>query len=140
MDAICKADYDKRVTANKEATEALEKAKQSKQATKEISIPAIGFHEIYGVWFFGRMEGIIMQVGTEQFGVNLNNIMHVVVDIDPKKIDDGIHTITVYGHSCKLYKWVAQGYHRGLVVLEDDMPGNVDAESYRQSGTWSWKL
>jgi hypothetical protein len=35
---------------------------------------------------------------------------------------------------------MAQGYHRGLVVLTDDEAGNTEAEVYRQSGTWSWML
>jgi hypothetical protein len=76
----------------------------------------------------------------EQFGADLEKTMHVFIDIEPKQVGDGIHEIFVYGHKCLLYKWMAQGYHRGLVVLADDEKGNNRAETYRQSGTWSWIL
>ena len=71
--------------------------------------------------------------------------MHVF--IEPERVEkekpvlsDGIHEITVYGHLCVLYKWMAQGYHRGLVVLKDDLQANIMAEVYYESKTWSWQL
>lgn len=140
MEAICKADFDLRVKAYKVAEEALEQAKKEKKSTSGIIVPEIGFHDIYGVWFYGRLKVFIQQIGVERFGVDLGKMMHVYVDVEPKKISDGIHDIMVYGYSCRLYKWIAQGYHRGLVVLVDDEVGNKDAEVYRLSGTWSWML
>ena len=140
MEAICKADFDIRVKAYKVAEEALEQAKKEKKSTSGIIVPEIGFHDIYGVWFYWRLKGFIQQIGVERFGVDLGKMMHVYVDFEPKKISDGIHEINVYGYQCRLYKWIAQGYHRGLVVLADDETGNKDAEVYRQSGTWSWVL
>lgn len=140
MEAICKADYDKRVKAYKVVAEALEKAKKERKPIGDIILPEIGFHDIYGVWFFGILKEIIRKIGTEQFGVDLGKQMHVFVDVDPKKINDGIHDITVYGQQCRFYKWMAQGYHRGLVVLANDGAGNNDAEVYRQNGTWSWVI
>jgi hypothetical protein len=140
MEAICKADFERRVKANKAAMGALEQAKKDKKPTSGIIVPEVGFNDIYGVWFYGRLKEIILNIGIERFGVDLGKQMHVFVDVEPKKINDGIHDITVYGHPCRLYKWIAQGYHRGLVVLIDDELANRDAEVYRQSGTWSWVL
>lgn len=140
MEAICKADFDIRVKAYKVAEEALEQAKKEKKSTGGIIVPEIGFHDIYGVWFYGRLTAFIQQNGVERFGFDLRKMMHVYVDVEPKKISDGIHDIKVYGYPCRLYKWIAQGYHRGLVVLDDDEAGNRDAEVYRQSGTWSWVI
>lgn len=141
MDAICKPDYDKRVKANLEAEKAKKKASEakSKEADK-IVIPEIGYHDVYGVWFYGQLKEIILKVGAERFEANLDKTMHVFVDIEPKKISEGVHDILVYGHQCRLYKWMGQGYHRGLVVLADDESANKTAERYRQSCTWSWKL
>jgi hypothetical protein len=140
MNAICKADFIKREKAHSEAEKAMEKAKKEGKSTSGIIVPEFGFHDIYGVWFFGKLKEIIKQVGTDQFGVDLSNQMHVFVDIEPKKISDGIHDVNVYGYKCRLYKWKAQGYHRGLIVLTDDETGKRDARVYRKSGTWSWIL
>lgn len=140
MEAICKADFDKRVKAHNDAANALKQAEKEGKSTRGIIVPEIGFHDIYGVWFFGQLKEIIRQIGIERFGVDLDNIMHVFVDIEPKKVSDGIVDITVYSHPCRLYKWMAQGYHRGLVVLAGDEEGNSDADMYRRSGTWSWVL
>ena len=138
MEAICKADFDKRAKAHKVAEEALEQPKKDKKPIGGMVVPEIGFHDIYGVWFLGRLKEIVRQIGTEQFGVDLGKMMHVYVDIEPKKIGNGVYDVTVYGHPCRLFKWMAQGYHRGLVVLADDEVGKRDAEEYRLSGTWSW--
>lgn len=140
MDAICKADFDKREKAHNDAVKTVEEAKEKRLSTKGIIVPEIGYYDIYGVWFLGKLKEIIIQIGTERFDVYLGKMMHVYVDVEPKKIDDGVHDITVYGHQCRLLKWMAQGYHRGLVVLADDEAGNRDAEVYRLSGTWSWVL
>ena len=140
MDAICKADFDDREKAHNAAVKAVEDAKKKGQPTNGIIVPEIGYHDIYGVWFFGKLKEIIQQIGTERFDVELGKMMHVFTDAEPKKINAGVYDITVYGHQCKLYKWMAQGYHRGLVVLVEDEVGNRDAEIYRQSGTWSWVL
>ncbi|MFZ4856786.1 MAG: hypothetical protein ACOYL3_10355 [Desulfuromonadaceae bacterium] len=140
MEAICKADFDLRVKAYKIADEAMTQAKKEKKSTSGIIVPEIGFHDIYGVWFFGRLKESIRRISLDQFGVKLDEQMHVFVDEEPKKIGNGIHDIKVYGNLCKLYKWIAQGYHRGLVVQADDEAGNSDSEVYWQSGTWSWVL
>jgi len=63
--------------------------------------------------------------------------MHVFIDVEPGKIPDGIHAITVCCHECRLFKWKAQDYHRGLVVLVDAMRGCAVAQVYMESGTWS---
>ncbi len=140
MNAICKADFEKREKTHNAAVKAVEDAKKKGLSTNGIIVPEIGYHDIYGVWFFGKLKEIIQQIGTERFGVDLGKLMHVFIDVEPKKFNDGIHDISVYGHQCRLYKWVAQGYDRGLVVLDDDVTGNGDAELYRESGTWSWVL
>ena len=140
MNAICKADFDAQEKAHNAAVKAVEDAKKKGLSTKGIIVPEFSYHEIYGVWFFGKLKEIIQQVGTERFGVDLCKTMHVFIDVEPKKVADGVHDITVYTQQCRLYKWVAQGYHRGLVVLVDDGVGNMDAEVYRHSGTWSWVL
>jgi len=119
---------------------ALNRTMRNHISTTGIIIPEVRYHDIYGVWFFGQLKGIIRQIGTERFGIELGNMMHVYVDAEPMKIATGIHDITVYDHPCRLYKWLAQGYHRGLVVLVDDLSGNKDAEVYQQSVTWSWVL
>jgi hypothetical protein len=140
MEAICKADFEKRVKANKEADKLRKKTEKDKKSTASIIVPEGGYHDLYGVWFFGRLKAIIQKIGMERFDADLEKTMHVFVDVDPKKISEGIHDIEIYGHSCRLYKWMAQGYHRGIVVLVDDEAGNSDAEAYRKSGTWSWIL
>lgn len=146
MEAICKSDFDKRVLARKLAEEAREKAKKDqkdnkdKKSMSEVSVPEVGFHEIYGVWFYGKLIDTILRISSDRFGIELNKQLCVFVDEDPKKIVDGVHDISVYEYPCKLYKWTAQGYYRGLVVLEDDEAANGNAEVYRQSGTWSWML
>ncbi|MDD2898362.1 MAG: hypothetical protein PHI31_06580 [Desulfuromonadaceae bacterium] len=140
MEAVCKADFERRVNSYKDAVAVLNQAKKAKKTTCRIIVPDVGFHDIYGVWFFGRLKEIILHVGIEMFGVDLGKQMHVFVDVEPKKISDGVHEISVYGHPCRLYKWTAQGFHRGLVVLADDEEANKNAEVYRKSGTWSWML
>ena len=133
MEAICKADYDKRV-------EAKESAEKELKQNPSVKVPHVGFHDVYGVWFFGNLRGVVHQIQVSKFGINQEKWMHVFVDAEPKKILDGIHDITVYGRQCRLYKWTAQGYHRGLVVLADDMPDCAAAQVYMESGTWSWVL
>jgi hypothetical protein len=140
MEAICKADFEKRVTAHEEMKKLRDKAEKEKKSTAGIIVPKVGFYDAYGIWFFGGLKEVIMQIEAERFGIDHNNKMHVFVDIEPDNICEGIHDIGVYGHACQLYKWLAQGYHRGLVVLVEDEAGNMDAELYRQSGTWSWNL
>lgn len=140
MEAICKVDFDKREKAQKTAEKLLEDAKKTGKPTDRIVIPHNTFYDIYGVWFFSQLTNIIRQVATEQFNVELGRMMHVYLDVEAEKVADGIHEIIVYGHQCLLYKWMAQGYHRGLIVLSDDEPGNIAAKIYRDSGTWSWML
>lgn len=140
MEAICKVDFEKRVKAQKVAEKLLEAAKKTGKPTGEIVVPHNTFHDFYGVWFFSQLTNIIRHVATEQFNVELGRMMHVYVDIEPEKVADGIHEIIVYGHECLLYKWMAQGYHRGLAVLVDDKSGNIAAKIYQDSGTWSWML
>lgn len=140
MDAICKADFDQRMKARQDAEEVLEQAKKEKKPTDGIVIPKVGYFDIYGVWFSGRLIEIVRQVGRKQFKTDLNDRMHVYVDVEPRLIVCGTHDITVYGHPCRLYKWLAQGYHRGLVVLADDEAGNARAEMFRKTLTWSWRL
>ena len=103
------------------------------------------FYEFYGVWFHGRLKEIVTLVARERFNIDLHKRMHVFIEPegfekDNPILSDGIHDVTVYGQSCRLYKWMAQGYHRGLVVLADDRQGNASAEIYYASKTWSWML
>jgi len=107
---------------------------------QEIVVPKVGFHDAYGIWFYGALKAPIITIGHERFGEDLSLKMHVFTDIEPVKIDDGIHAISVYDYECLLYKWTAQGYLRGLVVLRDDIRGNKAAEIYFESRTWSWML
>lgn len=140
MEAICKADYEMRVRIHDEAMKAIENARKNGKSTDGMTAPPIGFYDFYGVWFSGELIEIVRQVGRKRFKVDLGDTMHVFVDVKPETIADGIHDIRVYGHLCRLYKWKAHGYHRGLIVLENDGTGNVRAEMFKQSGTWSWVL
>ena len=140
MEAICKPDFDKREKTHNDADKAKKKAEKEGKSSKGIIVPGTGFYDIYGVWFFGRLKEIIMKIGIDRFAIDLTKAMHVFINVEPNKVADGIHEITVYDQKCLLYKWMAQGYHRGLVVLADDEEGNINAEAYRQSGTWSWIL
>jgi hypothetical protein len=90
MEAICKADFDKRVKAFNEAEKLLEQAKKEGKPTSGIIVPSIGYHDIYGVWFFGQLKEIIGQIGTDRFSVDLGKMMHVFTDVEPKNIGDGI--------------------------------------------------
>lgn len=107
---------------------------------QEVVVLKVGFNDIYGVWFFGLLTETIRHIAKKRFKVELHKMMHVYVDEDPQKLPDGIHNIFVYGNPCILYKWTAQGYHRGLVVLADDDSGNAKAQIYMASGTWSWLM
>ena len=98
MEAVCKADFDKRTKAHNDAEKALEQAKKEGKSTSGIAVPEVGYHDIYGVWFFGNLKEIIQQIGNERFGVDLGKMMHAFTDVEPKKIGDGIHNITVYGY------------------------------------------
>ncbi len=138
MDAICKADYDARAKIAKEAEKKIEGLKLAGKPTEGIKIPSVGCHDIYGVWFFGALKNVVRIIAKERFHADLDKMMHVFTDSEPKKISDGIHDIKVYGHPCRLYKWIAQGYHRGLVVLSEDVQGNVDSKVLMDSSTWSW--
>ncbi len=140
MEAICKADFDKRVRVREEAEQAIELAKKNGKPTEGTVVPKVGFFDLYGVWFSGRLIEVIRQVGRKRFKVEHGDSMHVFVDVEPRQLGDGIHDIMVYDHPCRLYKWTAQGYHRGLVVLADDEAANDRAEAFRISGTWSWRL
>lgn len=140
MEAICLADFDARMQAQRVAEEALEQAKKACDETARIVVPEIGYHDCYGIWFSGQLRKIIQRIGSEKFSTDLSDKMHVFMDVEINKIDEGIHALTVYSHQCKLYKWMLQGYHRGLVVLADDMAGNQRVENFRQSGTWTWIL
>lgn len=106
----------------------------------EVVIPKIGFEDCYGIWFYGELMPIIIEIGKNRFNADLSKLPHVYIDVEPKKIPDGIHDMAVYGHDCRLYKWTAQGYPRGLVVLKDDLHANLIAAVYRESETWSWVL
>ena len=124
MEAVCILDFE-----------------QQEQERKESKAPA-RFHEYYGVWFHGLLRGVIRQFACERFGQDLGKRMHVF--IEPERIEkdgpvlsDGIHEVTVYGHLCRLYKWVADGYHRGLVVLADDEQGNAEAQVFFEIRSWS---
>lgn len=166
MEAICKPDYLARLKAktDAEATLKLRKQKleraqrQQKLAEKrgwkikpnqhieeeakssEGAVPKIGFFDIYGVWFHGRLVEELQNISRERFSIPLGDQVHVYISVEPNKIADGIHDLTVYGLPCRLYKWMAQGYHRGLVVLADDEPGNVESQVYLERRTWSWIL
>lgn len=122
----------------KRFSEPKESPPEEEEEKQELIVPKVGFHDIYGAWFFGLLSDIIRQTARERFAIELHRMMHVFVDLEPKKIADGVHDISVYGHSCRLYKWMAQGYHRGLVVLADDDTGKAMAQIYMESGTWSW--
>jgi hypothetical protein len=127
MEAVCILDFE-----------------QQEEDRKKSKVPA-RFYEFYGVWFYGRLAEVIRHSALEKSGVELGKRMDVFIEpegFEKEKplLSDGIHDVTVYGHPCKLYKWVAQGYHRGLVVLADDRPGNAVAEIYYASKTWGWMM
>jgi len=103
------------------------------------------FFEFYGVWFAGELKALVTEVARVRFKADLGGRMHVFIDtgeVEKGKpvLPDGVHDIEVYGHACKLYKWVAQGYHRGLVVPADDDKAVARAQIYYESKTWSWQL
>jgi hypothetical protein len=168
MEAICMVDYDQRVAAKELAEKLKEKLKQERdeqerarrrakesgkkwritppesigsgddETDREVLVPTVGYHDYYGVWYFGLLTLTIREIARSRFAAGQPDMMHVFVDVEPKKIASGIHDIMVYGHKCRLYNWLAQGYHRGLVVLADDQLGNEAAAVYMESGTWSW--
>jgi hypothetical protein len=170
MEAICKPDYESQVAAKEKAEKAKAKRKKERElaerarrwaekkrkkweynaketissgdeeAEPEEKIPEVGYYDIYGVWFFGNITEVIQEIAKTKFDSDVGTMMHAFVDIKPDKITDGIHDVTVYGHRCRLYKWKAQEYHRGLIVLEEDSWGNDTAAVYMESGTWSWLL
>jgi len=126
--------------SGKKTIEPKDSSQEEDEQDQEIVVPKVGYFDIYGVWFFGKLKGIVRDIARTRFNFELQKMTHVYVDVEPKDLADGIHDITVYGHACRLYKWTAQGYHRGLVVLADDECGNAMACIYMKSGTWSWQL
>ena len=124
---------------------------EKSRPVKEIIVPTIGFHDFYGVWFYGHLTKNILQIIKERFEnelkmmkyvaeIRLENMMHVYIDVNPKMLKDGIYEVSVYGTVCRLYKWMAQGFERGLVVHVEDQLANQKAAIYMESGTWSWML
>ena len=140
MIAICKADFDQREQAKIDAEKELERLKKEGKPVTSVVIPKIAFHEIYGVWFYGKLTRFIQAVALGQFGIEMDKRMHVFIDAEPGGLIDGVYELDVYGHACRLYKWMAQGYHRGLVVLAGDEPGNANALVFMERKTWSWML
>ena len=126
--------------SGKKTIEPKDSSQEEEEQVQEIVVPKVGYFDIYGVWFFGKLTEIVRKIARKRFKFELKKMMHVYVDVEPKDLADGIHNITVYDHACRLYKWTAQGYHRGLVVLADDDSGNAMAKIYMNSGTWSWQL
>ncbi|MFZ4859309.1 MAG: hypothetical protein ACOYL3_23270 [Desulfuromonadaceae bacterium] len=127
MEAICIVDYE-----------------FQEKEHKKTKVP-LKFYECYGVWFAGKLKNMVTEIARTRFATDLRGRMHVF--IEPERVEkekpvlsDGIHEVSVYGHSCLLYKWTAQGYHRGLVVLKDDLQANRMSEVYYESKTWSWQL
>ncbi|OGR29069.1 MAG: hypothetical protein A2091_01875 [Desulfuromonadales bacterium GWD2_61_12] len=166
MEAICKPDYMARLKAKADAETALrrrkqklERAQQRQQLAEkrgwkiklnehieeeakggEVSVPEIDFYDIYEVWFHGRLVEELQFISRTRFGAPIGDQVHVYLSIEPKKIADGTHDLTVYGLACRLYKWTAQGYHRGVVVLAHDVLGNEESQVYLESRTWSWMI
>jgi hypothetical protein len=140
MEAICIAEFDQRTKARDQAEKAVKELKDKGNPHKHIVVLEVGYYDCYGLWFFSNLTGIIQQIAAEKFNEQIGKMMHVYLDLEPKKVADGIHPVGVYGNNCLLYKWMAQGYHRGLVVLKDDKAGNMAARIYQESGTWSWML
>ena len=127
-------------TQKRKANESKETVPDEDEQEQEITITRVGFYDCYGVWFFGQLTDNIRQIAKNRFNAELHKMMHVYIDVESKNLTDGVHEIIVYGHSCRLYKWTAQGYHRGLVVLAEDDSANQSARVYMESGTWSWQL
>lgn len=140
MEAICIAEFDQRTKARDQAEKSIEELTKQGKPTKHIVVPEVGYFDCYGLWFFSSLTDIIRQIAAEKFNEQIGRMMHVYLDLEPKKVADGLHSVGVYGNNCLLYKWMAQGYHRGLVVLKDDKAGNMAARIYQESGTWSWML
>ena len=130
----------KSISSKNKNSGAKDNSEEEDKPEQEFIVPIIGFHDVYGVWFFGHLTDVVREIVKNRFQMELHKMMHVYVDIEPQKLHDGIHDISVYGHICRLYKWVAQGYHRGLVVLAEDDTGNAMAKIYMESNTWSWAL
>ena len=140
MEAICIAEFDRKTKASEQAQQTIKELKEKGKPHKHIVVPEVGYFDCYGLWFFSNLTDIIRQIAAEKFNEEIGRMMHVYLDVEPKKVADGIHSVGVYSKNCLLYKWMAQGYHRGLVVLKDDKAGNMAARIYQESGTWSWML
>ncbi|MDF1553132.1 MAG: hypothetical protein P1P84_08730 [Deferrisomatales bacterium] len=160
MEAICKPDFTGRTEAQKAAERELadlrKELERSRAKDREgplsrrtqrlekrvggFSIPGNGFHEVYGVWFAGSLVEALRVIAVERFGVDLEDATHAYMDAPPEDLTAGNHHLTVYGHRCRLYKWKAQGFHRGLVVLAGNALECAAANVYMASGTWSWRL
>lgn len=153
MEAICKLDYLARLKAKADAEAAnrrrqrdggSDKVAQRGESSKELPplvvVPKVGFHDIYGVWFHGRIVDALQIIGRERFGAPIGEDNHVFISREPNRIGCGVHEIQVYGMTCRLYKWRAQGYHRGLVVLADDEEGKEYARIRKACRTWSWVI
>lgn len=103
-------------------------------------VAGVIYYDIYGVWFYGELESLINEYLEKRFKENLGSNIHAYVNVKPSSIATGVHDLEVYGHRCRLYKWMAQGCHRGLIVLENNEEDNKSARRFMESGTWSWIL
>ncbi len=127
MKAVCIIDFEKHEKSNMR--------RENEGACEEVPL------EFYGVWFAGTLWLSLK----DKFGDVLNKRANAFIVPDQNVhgrpvLPDGIHELTTYGEPCRLYKWTAQGYHRGLVVLADDEKANAMALKYYESTTWSWIL
>ena len=63
--------------------------------------------DYYGVWFCGAARLAAEAVAGSGR-----------VFLAQKKIDEGEHDVSIYGIHGRMFYWVAQGYHRGIVLAE----------------------
>lgn len=138
MDAICWTDWTPRIETLQSIE--TENKRRQKKGEKLLAIPNIGYFDCYGIWFLGDVVDKINILSVKKFGGALGTRTHVYLSVKPDKVGDGIHDLTAYGYKCRLYKWMAQGYHRGLVVSVNDAWANATALAYMESRTWSWIL
>ena len=120
MEAICIAEFDQRTKARDQAEKAVKELKDKGNPHKHIVVPEVGYHDCYGLWFFSSLTDIIRQIAAEKFNEEIGRMMHVYLDLEPKKVADGLHPVGVYRGCCMFHSFANAKTYRLNSKRESD--------------------
>lgn len=136
MKAICRKDYERVLDAQKYLAKNPSFTKRvclDRIDARELNptdIKALGFHEIYGVFFCGELARYLAREAEDQCRI-------VYLSVASKNLTPGeCSNISAGGCPARLFFWWAQGYPRGAVVWADDEHSLCRLRRVQESGPW----